>query len=274
MPELPEAESIGRALSCALTGRKIVRVEVFSPKMRTSLLPLLSARLDGRTFTGIRRRGRYLIADLDDGRGILMHFGMSGVVRVESADRPRRKHEHVFFHLDNGQIFRFECPRRFSLLEVCELTSPGRMPPSLAKLGVEPLSADFNGNYLYRKSRDRHTPVKCFLMDNAVVVGIGNIYTAETLFAAKVRPDREAASLTKKECGALAENAVAILTQAISDGGTTIADFRNVDGSEGKFVQHLQIYGKRGETCPRCGHKISVIRQGGRSSFFCPGCQK
>ncbi|MCQ2351862.1 MAG: bifunctional DNA-formamidopyrimidine glycosylase/DNA-(apurinic or apyrimidinic site) lyase [Victivallaceae bacterium] len=274
MPELPEAESIGRALRRALTGKKIVRVEIFSEKMRTSLLPLLTARLEGRTFTGIRRRGRYLIADLDDGRGILMHFGMSGVVRVESADFPRRKHEHVFFYLDNELAFRFECPRRFSLLEVCECNSCDRMPSALAKLGAEPLSADFNGGYLYRKSRNRHTAVKCFLMDNAVVSGIGNIYAAETLFSAKVRPDREAASLTKKECASLAQCAVSILNQAISDGGTTIADFRNVDGSEGKFVQHLQVYGKKGEMCPRCGHPISVIRQGGRSSFFCPECQK
>lgn len=274
MPELPEAESIGRALRRALTGKKIVRVEIFSEKMRTSLLPLLTAHLEGRTFTGVRRRGRYLIADLDDGRGILMHFGMSGVVRVESAGFPRRKHEHVFFYLDNALAFRFECPRRFSLLEVCECNSCDRMPPVLAKLGVEPLSADFSGNYLYRKSRNRHTPVKCFLMDNAVVSGIGNIYAAETLFAAKVRPDREAASLTKKECALLAQCAVSILDQAIADGGTTIADFRNVDGSEGKFVRHLQIYGKKGGTCPRCGHMISVIRQSGRSSFFCPKCQK
>ncbi len=274
MPELPEAESIGRALRRALTDRGIVRVEIFSPKMRTPLAPLEKAHLEGRTFTGVRRRGRYLIADLDDGRGVLMHFGMSGVVRVESESVPRRKHEHVFFYLDNGLIFRFECPRRFSLLEVCDLSAPGKMPAKLAGLGVEPLSGDFDGNYLYGQSRKRKTSVKCFLMDNAVVAGIGNIYTAETLFAAKVRPDREAASLTKKECHALAECAVSILTQAIADGGTTIADFRNVDGSEGKFVQHLHVYGKAGEACPVCGNIIQVIRQSGRSSFFCSKCQK
>ncbi|MCQ2378746.1 MAG: bifunctional DNA-formamidopyrimidine glycosylase/DNA-(apurinic or apyrimidinic site) lyase [Victivallaceae bacterium] len=274
MPELPEAETIGRALRGALTGRRIERVEIFSPKMRTPLAPLLTARLEGRRFTGVRRRARYLVADLDDGRGLLMHFGMSGVVRLESAAVPRRKHEHVFIYLDDGRIFRFECPRRFSLLEVSDLPLDGKWPSGFAGFGVEPLSDDFCGDHLFRASRGRKTSVKSLLTDNRVVVGIGNIYSAETLFAAGIHPARCASRLTRAECGRLAECAAGILRRAIADGGTTVSDFRNVDGSEGKFALHLQVYGRAGKKCPVCGEIIRSIRQCGRSSFFCPHCQK
>ena len=135
MPELPEAENICRALNCALAGRRITGVEVFTPMMRTSLLPLKDAHLEGSTILGTRRRGRYVVADLSDGRALLMHFGMSGVVRVEGPEVPKRKHEHVFIHLDDGRIFRFECTRRFSLLEVVSDFSADRWPKALAGLG-------------------------------------------------------------------------------------------------------------------------------------------
>ncbi len=274
MPELPEAENIRRALARALDGRMIVRVEVFSPAMRTSLLPLVSAGLEGVSFTGVRRRGRYVVADLSDGRSLLLHFGMSGVVRVEESDVPRRKHEHVFLHLDDGRIFRFECTRRFSLLEVVSKPSPDGWPESLSRLGVEPLSNEFDGRYLYSASRHRRTAVKLLLMDNGVVTGIGNIYANETLFAARIAPMRPATELSPDECGRIACEAKAILSRAIEAGGTTISDFLNVDGSEGRFVRELKIYGRAGESCPRCGGRVMSIRQGGRSSFFCPGCQK
>lgn len=274
MPELPEAENICRALNRALAGRKITGVEVFTPMMRTSLLPLKTARLEGLTITGTRRRGRYVVADLSDGRALLMHFGMSGVVRVEGPEIPKRKHEHVFIRLDDGRIFRFECTRRFSLLEVVTKPSPEGFPEALAGLGVEPLSGDFNGDYLYAASRKRKVAVKLFLMDNAVVTGIGNIYANETLFASGVSPLRPCTELTCSECAKLAENAKRILARAIEAGGTTISDFLNVDGTEGKFAQELNIYGRAGEPCPRCGATVECVRQGGRSSFYCPNCQK
>ncbi len=274
MPELPEAESIGRALDRGLKDRTIRRVEVFTPAMRTPLTPLLSAGLEGRKFLGVRRRARYLLADLDDGRALLMHFGMSGVVRIEGPEVPKRKHEHVFIHLDNGKIFRFECTRRFSLLEVCELPAGCRYPACLAQLGVEPLEKEFTAEYLYSASRGKRLAVKSFIMDNAVVVGIGNIYANETLFAAGILPTRPAETLTEKECAEIVRHAVRILKAAIACGGTTFSDFLNVDGSEGKFVQHLEVYGKGGEKCPRCGGEISTLRIGGRNSFFCKNCQK
>ena len=274
MPELPEAENICRALDRALRGRTITRVEVFTPAMRTSLVPLKSAGLEGVKIEGTRRRGRYVVADLSDGRALLMHFGMSGVVRVEGAEIPRRKHEHVFLHLDDGRIFRFECTRRFSLLEaVGDLDSDG-WPTALAGLGVEPLSEKFDGGYLYSASRGRKVAVKLLLMDNKVVTGIGNIYANEALFAAKVSPLRPASELTRDECRRVTAAAKKILLRAIDAGGTTISDFLNVDGSEGKFVRELKIYGRSGKPCPVCGCAVECVRQGGRSSFYCPKCQK
>lgn len=274
MPELPEAENIGRALKRAMCGKSICRVEVFSPMMRTSLLPLTDAALEGKTIVDVRRRGRYLVAELDDSRGLLMHFGMSGVVRVEPPSVPKRKHEHVFIHLSDGNIFRFECTRRFSLLEVHPGCDNGNFPAVLDKLGVEPLSDTFDGDVLFTAFQKRSSAVKTALMDNATVVGIGNIYANETLFICRIAPTRKACDVTRQECNAIAQTAKKVLLRAIECGGTTISDFKNVDGSEGKFVQELQIYGKSGEPCPRCHTPISSIRLGGRNSFFCPECQK
>lgn len=271
MPELPEAESITRALDRALKKRKITKVEVFFPKLRTSLEPLKKAGLEGLRFSGCRRRARYAVADLDDGRALTMHFGMSGVVRVEDSKIPRRKHEHVIIALDDGKSFKFEDPRRFGFLEVQQLGEDG-WPKCLAGIGVEPLSAGFTGAFLYDASRNRKKTVKEFLMDNAVVTGIGNIYAAETLFASKVSPLRKADSLTRAECLAIVRNAKKILRRAIECGGTTVSDYRNVDGSEGRFATKLRIYGK--SNCPVCDSPTERPVLGGRTSWYCPACQK
>ena len=271
MPELPEAESISRALDKALKKRKITKVEVFFPKLRTSLEPLTTANLEGRKFVGCRRRARYAVADLDDGRALTMHFGMSGVVRVEDAKLPRRKHEHAVITLDDGKAFKFEDPRRFGFLEVQKL-GPDGWPECLAGIGVEPLSPKFTGKFLFEASRGRKKPTKEFIMDNAIVTGIGNIYAAETLFACGIRPQRPAKDLTLRECEAIVRNAKRILRMAIRWGGTTVSDFRNVDGSEGKFVQKLKMYGR--DNCPSCGAKIAKVVLGGRTSWYCPTCQK
>jgi formamidopyrimidine-DNA glycosylase len=273
MPELPEAENIGRALKTNLVNQEIAKVEVFSPKMRTSLLPLLDAKLEGLTIVDVRRRARYLVVDLSDKRALLMHFGMSGVVRIEDESVPKRKHEHVFIHLKNGKIFRFECTRRFSLLE-CVTLGEDNWPLALANLGVEPLEENFTSQYLFEKSRKVKGAVKNFIMDNNVVTGIGNIYATEVLFACKIHPQRPASSLSKTECDNIVKYAKKILTRAIELGGTTISDFQNVDGSEGKFVQELNIYGKKGQKCVVCNSIVETVTVGGRTSAFCPNCQK
>jgi formamidopyrimidine-DNA glycosylase len=271
MPELPEAESITRALDKALKGRRISAVQVFAEKLRTPLAPLKDSALEGRLFTGCRRRARYAVADLDDGRAIAMHFGMSGVVRVEDANLPRRKHEHVVMKLDDGRALKFEDPRRFGFFEVQKCAADG-WPECLAGIGVEPLSRSFTGKFLFERSRGRKKTVKEFIMDNAVVTGIGNIYAAETLFACGISPLRKAAELTPDECSAIVRHARRILRLAIKWGGTTVSDYRNVDGSEGKFVQKLKIYGKK--TCPKCGAEVEKPVLGGRTSWHCPQCQR
>ena len=189
MPELPEAETITRALDRTLKKRKIQKVEIFTPKLRTPLKPLCTAKLEGRAFTGCRRRARYAVANLDDGRTLVFHFGMTGTVRVDSREVQRRKHDLVVLTLDDDTELRFNDPRRFGSVEVQCRGKDGR-PESLAGIGVEPLSKDFTGEMLFAASRGRKKPVKELIMDNALVTGIGNIYAAETLFACGIRPQR------------------------------------------------------------------------------------
>lgn len=274
MPELPEVETITNALKKSLIQRKIIKVEVFSPKMREPLTPLLEADIEGRVIVDVRRRGRYSILELDNCGAILMHYGMSGVVRIESGEIPKRKHEHLFFHLDNGEIIRFECTRRFSLVKYCRLEKSGADPIELESLGVEPLTNEFTGEYLFEKSRRASGSIKTFVMNNEVVVGVGNIYVAESLYLAGVNPLRKPKTLTRSECDKIVENIKIILKKAIDAGGSTISDYRHVDGSEGKFARELQMYGRAGEKCIKCGSVIESCRVGGRSTFFCPNCQK
>ena len=272
MPELPEVETVMRALAPRLTGHVILRTELFSPALRSSLAPLADG-LPGRKITAVLRRARYIIARLDDGNALVIHLGMTGVIRIESEAVPRRKHEHVFLHLDNGQVFRFEDVRRFGSLEI-HSSRPDGLPEMFDSFGPEPLSADFTPAYLHKRSRGVKTTVKSFLMDNAVVAGIGNIYAAETLFAAGIDPRRRAETLNLIQCRKIVQHACRILEEAIRAGGTTVSDFRQVDGSEGKFAVSLRVYGKAGEPCPVCGTVFKSVKISGRTSVFCPKCQK
>ena len=272
MPELPEAETVKRALAPALEGRTITKVELFLPALRSPLKPLRQA-LPDRKILKVFRRARYILAALDDDRFLVIHLGMTGVIRIEDGSVPRRKHEHVFLHLDNGLIFRFEDVRRFGELEVHPAGKNG-LPAKFDPFGPEPLTDGFSPEYLYDRSRNVKGAVKNFIMDNAVVTGIGNIYATETLFAAKIDPRKPAGTLTRPQCRRITEQAKRILSRAIAAGGTTIADFKHVDGSEGKFTVELLVYGKGGEPCPLCGSELQSIKIGGRTSVFCPRCQK
>jgi formamidopyrimidine-DNA glycosylase len=269
MPELPEVETISRALAKGLIGLEIVRVEVFSPRLRTPIDVLETAPVCNKKIVSVRRRGRYSLIYFEDDSVLLMHYGMTGVVRIENPSE-RRKHEHIFFHLDNGMIMKFECPRRFSQVEYFANDDI----PVLKKLGIEPLTDEFNGEFLYHAAQKKKTPAKLFITDNAVVTGVGNIYAAEVLFAAGVHPELPANELTLKQCKVLVSEIKRILNFAIECGGSTISDFRHVDGSQGAFARELKIYGKNGSECPVCGSVIERIVQGGRSSFYCPECQK
>ncbi len=274
MPELPEVECIKRALECHLPGRTITDIEVFSPRLRTPLESLKSPELIGRSFKEIRRRGRYLTLDLTEGGTLLVHLGMSGVIRIEEGERPRAKHEHLFIHLDNQQTLRFECVRRFSIFEFHPEVTAGQWPEELNKLGVEPLTEEFSAQQLFENIRSRNMPIKNLLMDNAIVVGVGNIYVTEVLFQTHIHPLTPGKLITKSECEKLVPAIKEILARAISDGGTTFDAYRHVDGSEGQFVQQLSAYGCKGKPCPRCGTIFEAVTVGGRTSVFCPKCQK
>ena len=274
MPELPEVETIKKALQGIMPGRIIEKVEVFSPAMREPFDPGLGRKLTGKKIMQIRRRGRYLMADLDDQNIILMHLGMSGVIRIEEVGFcPRRKHEHLHLHLSGGLIYKFECTRRFSIFKCCSGSGTENLPEECRRLGAEPLSEEFTGGMLAEMAAGRKVPVKAFLMDNAIVTGIGNIYATETLFAARISPGRPAASLCEAEWGCIVKEAKRILEDAIRAGGSSISDFLHVDGSEGKFSQQLAVYGKAASPCPRCGTILTNLKIGGRSSYCCPKCQ-
>ncbi|MBN2641137.1 MAG: bifunctional DNA-formamidopyrimidine glycosylase/DNA-(apurinic or apyrimidinic site) lyase [Victivallales bacterium] len=274
MPELPEVETIKNALSAHVLNHTFTKIEIFIDVCRYPLAPLLDKELCNHRIMELRRRGRYLIIELDNFRALIFHFGMSGSLRVVPADEPRRKHEHAVFYIDNGMTMRFDCPRRFGFIKTCVLSAPGAVPSELAELGVEPLSDEFTGKYLKRRLTGRKQKIKTAIMDNRIVVGVGNIYANESLFLSGISPLREAGTITLRQCNELVRHIRDTLHKAIAAGGTTIADFKSVDGSEGKFVLQLNIYGKEGKPCPRCEDTIVRNIVGGRSAFYCPGCQK
>ena len=273
MPELPEVETIGRALKEYLAGKIIRGVEVFAPRLREPLDSLKDPRLTGKKVLDVRRRGRYLIVELEDDLALLMHFGMSGVLKTVPLDQKRAKHEHVIFDLGNNESLRFECPRRFSLLKLIELPR-GAEPEELAKLGVEPLSGDFNAEYFCRCAQKRKLTLKEFLMDNSVVTGVGNIYATEALFNTRLSPLRCACNVTPAEAELLIAEVKDILLKSIASGGTTFSDYRQLDGSTGKYVLQLKAYGRAGEPCPVCRETLSSVKQGGRTTVYCKNCQK
>ena len=274
MPELPEVETIGRALNEYLSGRTIQNVQIFAEKMRESLDSLRDERLIGRKVLAVRRRGRYLIVDLDGSLALLMHFGMTGVLKTVPLDQERAKHEHIIFDLGNNDSLRFECPRRFSLCKLIELEFPGAIPGELDKLGVEPLSSDFNAQYFWQAAQKRKLSLKEFVMANDVVTGVGNIYATEALFNTRLSPLRPANTLTLDEAEKLVAEIKVILQKSIEAGGTTFSDYRQLDGSTGKYVLHLNAYGRSGEPCRICGQTLQSVRQGGRTTVYCPICQK
>ena len=274
MPELPEVATIGRALNEYLTGKTIRNVQLFAEKMRESLDSLRDERLVGKKVLTVRRRGRYLIVDLEGSLALLMHFGMTGVLKTVPLDQERAKHEHIIFDLGNNDSLRFECPRRFSLCKLIELDSPGAIPAELDKLGVEPLSSDFNAQYFWQAAQKRKLSLKEFVMANDVVTGVGNIYATEALFNTRLSPLRPANTLTLDEAEKLVAEIKVILQKSIEAGGTTFSDYRQLDGSTGKYVLQLNAYGRNGEPCRVCGQTLQSVRQGGRTTVYCPICQK
>ena len=219
----------------------------------------------------VRRRAKYLLVEVPAGTAIV-HLGMSGSLRVCTDDEPRRKHDHVEMTLSSGARLRYHDPRRFG----CLLWQPAGAPTHalLAGLGPEPLSNAFDGETLFRATRRRDVAIKVLLMNAAVVVGVGNIYASEALYAAGVRPARAARRVTRAECRRIAEAIKTVLTRSIEMGGTTLRDFVDSDGEPGYFAQSLAVYGRGGEPCRTCAAPIGQRVLGQRSTFWCPGCQR
>lgn len=274
MPELPEVEIVAKALDAVVRGRVVNRVE-FVSRMRFPFDAEQASRLlRGRRIAGVRRRAKYIIMDFDKSASLLAHLGMTGYFHVESAGSERHKHERVVFHLRGGDELRFADARRFGFVKAVTLPEPGGCPDELAHLGVEPLCRLFSARAMReRAAARRKCPVKVFVMDQAVVVGVGNIYASEALFAAGIDPCRPASDLSEEEWRRLVDAIKTVLRKAIRKGGSTIRNYRTVDGSEGAFQRALNVYGKAGEACPVCGTDVKTMRQGGRSTFYCPHCQ-
>src|SRR5687768_428225 len=252
MPELPEVETTRAGLAPHLVGRCVTGVTLRRKALRWAIPPVIAKQLPGQRILAVRRRAKYLLVDTEPGSALL-HLGMTGVLRVLPATTPVGTHDHVDVALDSGRVLRFTDPRRFG----CLLWQPaGATHELLENLGPEPLSDDFDGDYLYERSRGRKAPVKAFLMDQAVVVGVGNIYAAESLFVAGIAPGRAAGSVSRERYARLAAAVKQILAHAITRGGTTLRDFLSPDGAPGYFEQELFVYGREGESCRVCGRRI------------------
>lgn len=270
MPELPEVETTRRGLAPHVEGRRVTAVTLRRPDLRWPIPDEIGARLPGQRIEGVRRRAKYLLLDSAAGSALL-HLGMSGSLRVLPADTPVQPHDHVDLALDSGHVLRFNDPRRFGCLL---WQPPGTTHALLQGLGPEPLSDAFDGDLLFTLSRGRKAPVKTFLMDQAVVVGVGNIYAAEALFAAGISPLRAAGRVSRERYRALAAAVKRILAHAITRGGTTLRDFISPDGAPGYFEQELSAYGRGGEPCPRCGRPLKQALVGQRTTAWCGRCQR
>jgi formamidopyrimidine-DNA glycosylase len=269
VPELPEVETTRRGLAPHLVGRTVIALDVRQPRLRWPLAEALRTSLPGQRITAIERRAKYLLVHTEPGSALL-HLGMSGSLRVLPAATPIGAHDHVDWRLDSGLVLRYTDPRRFG----CQLwQARGVIHPLLARLGPEPLSDDFDGDLLWLRARGRKAAVKLFLMDQAVVVGVGNIYASEALFAAGIHPKRAAGSVSRERYARLSREVKRILAYAITRGGTTLRDFISPDGAPGYFEQELFVYGRAGEPCRVCGTAIKTSVLGQRSTFYCPRCQ-
>ncbi len=271
MPELPEVETTRRGIEPHLVGRTITAFTARTPKLRLPLPEDLSGQLVGQRVAEVVRRGKYLLVRCSAGC-LIMHLGMTGHLRVVPTDTPAGRHDHVDLALDNGLLLRLTDPRKFGTL-VWTAGEP-LQHPLLASLGPEPLEGGFDGAYLRAASSGRRVAIKPFLMDSRVVVGVGNIYASEALFRAGIDPARPAGALSDRECTTLVEAVRSVLEEAITEGGTTLNEFLVGEERPGYFRLRLAVYGRAGEACPRCGAVILSNRLGGRSTCWCPVCQR
>ena len=270
MPELPEVETTRRGVAPYSEGNTVVDVIVRNPNLRWPVPEHLPETLRGLTIDSVSRRAKYLLFNTTQGQ-LMIHLGMSGSLRVLTDRVAPQTHDHIDLCLADGMRLRYNDPRRFGS---CLWIPAGQSHPLLDHLGPEPLSDDFDGEYLYRLSRGRKAPIKTFIMDGKVVVGVGNIYANEALFLAGIAPQRAAGRVGRERYDRLANCIKQVLTSAIDQGGTTLRDFVGGDGKPGYFAQQLYVYGRGGEPCKRCDTPLVERRLGQRSTVHCMACQR
>ena len=283
MPELPEVETVRRGLEPVMAGRVIEHAQVNRPDLRWPFPPRMAERLTGARVLGLRRRSKYILADLDRGETLLIHLGMSGRMLISGAalgtfhhDHPApAKHDHVVFDMQGGARVTFNDARRFGAMDLLP-TAGAEAHPLLAVLGPEPLGNDFHESWLAGRLAGRATPIKSALLDQHVVAGLGNIYVCEVLYRAGIHPARLARDITAAEVARLVPLVRDVLAEAIEAGGSSLRDYRQADGELGYFQHSFRVYGREGGACatPGCGETVARIVQSGRSSFFCPRCQR
>lgn len=268
MPELPEVEVSRMGIEPHLLDQTIQAIVIRQPKLRWMVSKELD-HLQGLVIKAVRRRAKYLLLETERG-AVIIHLGMSGSLRVLSTDHPHGKHDHIDLILVNGKRLRYNDPRRFGAWLWQE---KGSIHELLGHLGPEPLQEAFSASYMQQKAKGKRVAIKQFIMDNKVVVGVGNIYANESLFSSAILPTTPAGKLTSTQWVTLVAAIKVVLADAIKQGGTTLKDFAQADGKPGYFVLQLQVYGKAGEPCPVCGDTIQQQKIGQRNSYFCPTCQ-
>jgi formamidopyrimidine-DNA glycosylase len=282
MPELPEVETVRRGLEPVMTGRRILQADVRRPDLRWPFPPGMAERLTGAQVVALRRRSKYILADLSTAETLLIHLGMSGRLLISGAalgsfHHPHpapAKHDHVVLDLEGGARITFNDARRFGAMDLMPTDGAGAHP-LLSVLGPEPMGNDFHAAYLAARLRGRATPIKTALLDQHLVAGLGNIYVCEVLFRAGIHPARLARDLTGAEVERLVPIIRDVLADAIDAGGSSLKDYRQADGELGYFQHSFRVYDREGQVCvtPGCGAMVQRIVQSGRSSFFCPSCQ-
>jgi formamidopyrimidine-DNA glycosylase len=271
VPELPEVETTRRGVAPHVERQKVTAVRVYDRRLRWPVPRNLSSRLVGRTVDRIDRRSKYLLFRLGPDT-LIIHLGMTGSLRVFSDAPPRQVHDHMDLEFSSGIVLRYHDPRRFGAV----LWSPAskREHRLLAALGPEPFSDEFNADYLFRATRSRRSAIKLALMDNRLVVGVGNIYANESLFRAGIRPSRTANRISRARLSRLVEAIRETLTDAIAKGGSTLRDYVDSRGERGYFQLDYYVYGRVNEPCRVCATLIRAVRLGGRTTCFCPRCQR
>jgi len=270
VPELPEVETVRRSLAPLVAGREITKVTVRERRLRRPVPATFETRLRGQRFSAIERRGKYLLFELDCPQILLVHLGMSGSMQLRDNAAPALRHDHVIFELDRRESLCFNDPRRFGMVRLGTVDGLDE----LRNIGPDPMTMNRSVDEWRRQVRRRRTPIKTLLMNQTFLAGVGNIYANEILFQAGIRPRRMAARLTRDELGRLDAAIHSVLARAVELGGSSISDFRDVDGKPGYFQIHHAVYDRTGAACPKCDTSIRKITLGGRSTFYCRSCQQ